>query len=384
MPGPKMGPRPDDFDEGIVKKSPTFIKWNGLSNGQRLRYACREFIKGSGDDEERLMRRIMIARRNNLRDHDFLKRARKESSTSRQSEATTIPATEQINQNFSKSSTKREREIKIKDVDDSLLSFPVYGGHQKKRRYNDSLLQTDSEIRKEMDLPAVESTRSFKHWIALADGEEFTYNQRYIKGREGHEWLLKKNIWRRMRYRRANKKMVLQLKQNENLNSSNKDLDALKSATDAVVESKDSNINDVNDNNDTNNGDLVSAALAAAELYVLKARESESSDLMDNMLAGTILDLGTQIVDGSIENVISDAPDQSSILNQKEDLQTKKDTSDDKSKPQIETTLVTLDGHTLDVAAKLAAAACASTTSQDSSLHPKRKKIKEEDILVEV
>ena len=38
------------------------------------------------------------------------------------------------------------------------------------------------------------------------------YNQKYVKGRDGHDWLLRKNIWRRMRYRRENKKMVEQLK----------------------------------------------------------------------------------------------------------------------------------------------------------------------------
>ena len=76
MPGPKMGPRPPDFDEDLVKQAPTFIRWQNLAQGQSLRYVCRDFIKGRGDDEERLMRRIMIARRNNLRDHDILKRAR--------------------------------------------------------------------------------------------------------------------------------------------------------------------------------------------------------------------------------------------------------------------------------------------------------------------
>lgn len=40
----------------------------------------------------------------------------------------------------------------------------------------------------------------------------FQYNQTYIKGREKDDWLLRKNIWRRMRYRRENKKMVEQLK----------------------------------------------------------------------------------------------------------------------------------------------------------------------------
>mmetsp|Transcript_30243 Transcript_30243/g.34317 ORF Transcript_30243/g.34317 Transcript_30243/m.34317 type:complete len:122 (-) Transcript_30243:64-429(-) len=77
MPGPKMGPRPRDFDEELVRRSPTFGKWECLGAGKKLRYACREFLKGHGDDEERLMRRIMIARRNNVRDHETLKLARR-------------------------------------------------------------------------------------------------------------------------------------------------------------------------------------------------------------------------------------------------------------------------------------------------------------------
>lgn len=58
-----MGPRPPDFDEVVIRQSPTFVKWAGLEFGQKLRYACREFTKGQPEDEERLMRRIMIARR---------------------------------------------------------------------------------------------------------------------------------------------------------------------------------------------------------------------------------------------------------------------------------------------------------------------------------
>jgi hypothetical protein len=79
MPGPKMGPRPADFDEQLVRQSPTYLKWSALADGEKLRYACREFIKGHGDDDERLMRRIMIARRNNIRDHETLKKARRQS-----------------------------------------------------------------------------------------------------------------------------------------------------------------------------------------------------------------------------------------------------------------------------------------------------------------
>ena len=63
-----------------------------------------------------------------------------------------------------------------------------------------------------MDVVAVEATRSYRKWQTLQDGEEFLYNQKYTKGKDGHDWLLRKNIWRRMRYRRENKKMVQSIK----------------------------------------------------------------------------------------------------------------------------------------------------------------------------
>ena len=33
-----MGPRPDDFDEVMVRKSPTFQKWEALAQGGKVRY----------------------------------------------------------------------------------------------------------------------------------------------------------------------------------------------------------------------------------------------------------------------------------------------------------------------------------------------------------
>jgi hypothetical protein len=122
------------------------------------------------------MRRIMIARRNNLKDHATLKKARalvvdKISSTT----STCQPGT-----------TKKRR------------TTPSSGG----------AALTDAQVTKEMDVVAVEATRSYRKWQTLQDGEEFLYNQKYTKGKEGHDWLLRKNIWRRMRYRRENKKMV--------------------------------------------------------------------------------------------------------------------------------------------------------------------------------
>lgn len=170
-----MGPRPLDFDEGIVRQSPTFIRWSQLKNGERLRYACRDFVKGNGDDEERLMRRIMIARRNNLRDHEALKRARV-------------------------ASLERKRDVDGNEGENETQSS------NKKRK--SAATVSDAQVVEEMDVAAVEATRSYRTWRSLSDGEEFIYNQKYIKGKEKHDWLLRKNIWRRMRYRRENKKMV--------------------------------------------------------------------------------------------------------------------------------------------------------------------------------
>jgi hypothetical protein len=171
MPGPKMGPRPADFNEEVIKQSPSFIKWQQLENGQKMKYACREFTKGQANDEERLMRRIMIARRNNIKDHETLKRAREMRGSSSSGSG----------DDKTNKSGKKQRVV---------TAFP------------------DKQIAQEMDEPAVVATRSYKAWLELPDGTEFVYNQKYTKGKEGHDWLLKKNIWRRMRYRRENKKLL--------------------------------------------------------------------------------------------------------------------------------------------------------------------------------
>ena len=262
MPGPKMGPRPADFDEHVIKQSPTFVKWSTLEVGQKLRYACRDFVKGQGDDEERLMRRIMIARRNNLKDHQTLKRARAQvvvpvapvptdpndaggsaTADSHMNDigviTTTVPAphhegtmtttttvltvaaannenggVDGANNNnaqrssmvVAENSTTTGTTHHHSDVSSALEQPP----QRKKRR--PSAIFSDTDIQKEMDVPAVEATRSYRSWLALKDGQEFVYNQKYVKGKDGHDWLLRKNIWRRMRYRRENKRMVEQLR----------------------------------------------------------------------------------------------------------------------------------------------------------------------------
>jgi len=161
-----------------------------LNPGQFLTYAGRSFTKGGEDDEEKLMRRIMIARRNNVKDHEVLKKARAVEALKLLEEPTTggahLLAVGKANGDTipsNPSGTKRRR---------------VAGEHQ----FN------DDEILAQMDIPAVEATRSYKKWLTLADGESFTYNQTYIKGGDNHDWLLRKNIWRRMRYRRENQRRV--------------------------------------------------------------------------------------------------------------------------------------------------------------------------------
>ena len=68
--------RPPDFDEDGIRKFLTFRKWLELGEGENIKYACRTFVKGHQNDEEWLMRRIMIARRNNVRYREILKIAR--------------------------------------------------------------------------------------------------------------------------------------------------------------------------------------------------------------------------------------------------------------------------------------------------------------------
>jgi hypothetical protein len=166
---------------------------------EKLKYACREFTKGHGDDEERLMRRIMIARRNNLKDHQTLKRARQRQP---------IPTSGQQQQ-------QQQQQQPIHTGTSPVAKFQAVEAPEAattSRRRRPASLFSDAQVESEMDISAVEATRSFRGWLELPPGGEFIYNQKYVKGKDGHDWLLRKNIWRRMRYRRENKKMVECLK----------------------------------------------------------------------------------------------------------------------------------------------------------------------------
>eukprot|EP00529_Nitzschia_sp_RCC80_P028897 CAMPEP_0113475860 /NCGR_PEP_ID=MMETSP0014_2-20120614/19350_1 /TAXON_ID=2857 /ORGANISM="Nitzschia sp." /LENGTH=329 /DNA_ID=CAMNT_0000368817 /DNA_START=18 /DNA_END=1007 /DNA_ORIENTATION=+ /assembly_acc=CAM_ASM_000159 len=235
--GLKMGPRPPDFDEAKIKASPTYQKWRATKKGQTLKYAGRTYVKGgkqpgdSDNEEERLMRRIMIARRNNIKDHIELKTARqskkqKSSSSSGskgEKDNRTIGSTEDSAVSSSTTTTKKRKrtssELKAEhDVDPEEDDDYCDSGDGEEDVDEDSMhsssgrgcsmLLKDTISRMEMDLEAVEATRSYKAWQQLPDGAEFTYNQTYVKGSENHDWLLRKNIWRRMRYRRKNKAML--------------------------------------------------------------------------------------------------------------------------------------------------------------------------------
>lgn len=202
-----MGPRPPDFNEELVRQAPTFKKWEKLAPGERMMYACREFIKGEGDDEERLMRRIMIARRNNLKDHAAIKKMRAAEARSRGVDATELKKRRKVKREMSK-----EEQEELAQLPPMPPSNP---SGTKPRRVAGTIQPSDQEILQEMDVQAVEATRSYKKWLALPDGEKFVYNQTYEKGKKDHDWLLRKNIWRRMRYRRENKAKVERMQRAE-------------------------------------------------------------------------------------------------------------------------------------------------------------------------
>lgn len=390
-----MGPRPPDFDEAVIMQSPTFVRWTKLEDGQKLRYACREFAKGHGDDEERLMRRIMIARRNNLRDHEILKKARKKKFSE-------MGADESGKQQAEDNGAKKQNEEEFAPT-------------PKKRRSNQSYTMTDDEILREMDIPSVERTRSYKSWIELEDGKELTYNQKYIKGKEGHDWLLKKNIWRRMRYRRENKKLVNTLKtdcpegvkfRNARLITEDEEvavkpkIEALESAAATATQIVDhalqtaatksgtlpdaiagTNLNDAPKVEDESSATpalappplpgsreetlvhdaVVEAAVAAAASYVQKARQSDEVDATASKetsvpdVTSTEKKAATMGVGDVATASVVAAAAQSAVHNP---------IISTDSMQEAVTGTIALDGDTLDVAAKLAAAASALSASE--------------------
>lgn len=163
------------------------------------------------------MRRIMIARRNNVKDHATLKKAR-----AAEAEKRGVLPGPGIGKKKGKREAKSDGHLKNGEVQEgnhinevlvpSLRPpSPSNPSGTKRRRVAGSLQPSDEEILMQMDIQAVEATRSYRKWLTLPIGTPFRYNQTYVKGAGDHDWLLKKNIWRRMRYRRENQAKVQQL-----------------------------------------------------------------------------------------------------------------------------------------------------------------------------
>ena len=262
-PGPKMKDRPPDFDEELVRKAPTFIKWESLQEGEPLTYASRTFVKGHANDEERLMRRIMIARRNNLKDHSALKKARALEADRVRSEMGVVATA--TNEPSSAVDTNDELKLLQHTASlESVLHLNTNPSGTKRRFIPGKLRPDDNEIKMEMDIPAVEATRSYRKWLSLAEGEKMTYNQEYVKGDPEADWLLRKNIWRRMRYRRENVQKVREMQGDVMKESIGMD-EAISSQVQSVVD----------------------AAVAAAA-----AAHAESSDTSFDAMAVADLDAG--------------------------------------------------------------------------------------------
>jgi hypothetical protein len=209
MPGPKMGPRPPDFNEASLKQSPTYIKWSALQDGEKLRYACREFIKGHEQDDERLLRRIMIARRNNIRDHETLKVARRINvGILNTTTGTTVPRSanekKAMKATAATANTPETRTEKVEpadvndmmDIDDTTINTTTATTGAaattttttRARRPPQTF--SDHQIEREMDVAAVIKTRSYRSWLEVPDGGEFVVRSTH----HSFDLLVRRNI----------------------------------------------------------------------------------------------------------------------------------------------------------------------------------------------
>lgn len=173
------------------------------------------------------MRRIMIARRNNVKDHEVLKKARRRQHEKRK--VTVNNSRKKSSASMSLNSSPRVEDCNpthIPSLDSNDCGVVVLADlssfdesiefFETKIEGNEPIATEikieDITIPADIDYEAVIATRSYRKWNSLPEGFEFTYNHRFIKGRAGHDDLLIKNIWRRMKYRRDNKDLVIQFK----------------------------------------------------------------------------------------------------------------------------------------------------------------------------
>jgi hypothetical protein len=196
-------------------------------------YACRTFTRGGVDEEERLMRRIMMTRRRNLREHDILQRAREaaamevERSHQHGRGGAGMTTTTTTNGGMEGDDNDHHAVVTTNLAISDCLPLPLpqppspvngnllsLGASNSKRRCRAprSTPLSDEAVLREMDVTAVERTRSYRRWLDLPDGASFTYNQTFVRGGDGHDWLVRKSIWGRMRYQRKNRKKVSNLR----------------------------------------------------------------------------------------------------------------------------------------------------------------------------
>ena len=136
----------------------------------------------------------MIARRNNIKDHNALKKAR---------ELKMWLEEEQAKQGFTNRSNIGIE--KSQGSGDISLMNDMQGKHESSQEILDSSEKcpmhdswtpsnepqlargrnSDEVIASEMDVAAVEATRSYKTWNDLPNGSEFVYNFTYVKGGKG-------------------------------------------------------------------------------------------------------------------------------------------------------------------------------------------------------
>jgi len=310
-----MGPRPIDFDEDLVRRSPTFLKWETLAEGAKLRYACREFSKGRGKDEERLMRRIMIARRNNVRDHETLKKARGFQSMPSSSTPSGDPLQSQP---FKAEENRDNRKRKLQEGANDGSSKKGKGmGDEEGKRAGDNIINSvaskprdlspqeqkekppsqcpnrrattlisNEVIGIDMDVDAVIATRSYRTWVDLADGAELIYNQKYIKGAKDHDWLLRKNIWRRMRYRRENKQLVKDMIRKERGGQQKSSKQRSNPPIRQRNNSRSQQLSEVNEDSKTNPSSVVTIS-NENNIDQQEASVSVASEIVDHALSST-------------------------------------------------------------------------------------------------
>ena len=104
--------QPSDFDLTWIQRTPIYIKWKGLQDGNFFSFGGRKFQKGSHMDEERLLRTIMA----DIRDHDHEQQAQQ--SDHNQNDSNNYHDDDDDETEDYKKEEAEEKEEEAKDDDD--------------------------------------------------------------------------------------------------------------------------------------------------------------------------------------------------------------------------------------------------------------------------